>query len=164
MKIIDLRSDTVTHPTPEMRKAMFEAAVGDDVYGEDPTVNRLEVLAAEKVGKEAALFTPSGTMSNLIAVLTHTVRGNEIILGDQAHIFRYEVASAAALGGVSYHTVPNTPDGRIDLNDIENAIREKNIHQPESALLCLENTHNICGGAVLTVEYTHEAVKLAHAH
>ena len=164
MKVIDLRSDTVTHPTPEMRRAMFEAEVGDDVYGEDPTVNRLEAMAAEKLGKEAAVFTVSGTQSNLTAVLTHTHHGNEIILGSDAHIFWYEVGGAAALGGVVMRTVPNDPQGRLNLKDIEQAIRGKNIHYPETALLCLENTQNRCGGAVLTPEYTKEACDFAHGH
>jgi len=164
MKIIDLRSDTVTYPTPEMRKAMFEAEVGDDVYGEDPTVNRLESLAAKKMGKEAALFTVSGTMSNLTAVLTHTRHGDEIILGSEAHIFWYEVGGAAALGGVMMHTVPNDEKGRLGLQDVEQAIRGKNIHYPVTTLLCLENTHNRCGGAVLTPEYTREICELAHDH
>ena len=165
MRIIDLRSDTVTHPTDAMRQAMFEAAVGDDVFGEDPTVNRLEVMAAQKMGKEAALFTASGTMSNLIAVLTHTQHGNEIILGSESHIFWYEVGGAAALGGVVMRTVPNDNDGQLALGDIEKAIRDKtNIHYPETTLLCLENTQNRCGGAVLTPEYMDSAVQLAHRH
>ncbi len=162
MNIIDLRSDTVTHPTAEMRRAMFEAEVGDDVYGEDPTINRLEELAAEKMGKEAALFTVSGTMGNLTAVLTHTRRGDEIILGNEAHIFWYEVGGASALGGVVMHTVPNDKQGQMSLDDIENAIRGQNIHYPVTTLLCLENTHNRCGGAVLTVDYTRKACRLAH--
>jgi threonine aldolase len=134
MKVIDLRSDTVTHPTAEMRRAMFEAEIGDDVYGEDPTVNRLEKMAAERTGKEAALFTTSGTQSNLIAVLTHTRHGNEIILGSDAHIFLYEVGGAAAIG-VCEHALPNDSDGRIDPKDIKRAIRDKNIHYPEDTLL-----------------------------
>jgi threonine aldolase len=164
MKVIDLRSDTVTHPTPEMRQAIFEAAVGDDVYREDPTVNRLETMAAERMGKEAALLTTSGTQSNLIAVLTHTNHGNEIILGDQAHIFWYEVGGAAALGGVIFHILPNDSRGRLDPTDIERAIRDKGIHYPETTLLCLENTHNRCGGAVLTADYINEICNLAHAY
>jgi threonine aldolase len=162
MKIIDLRSDTVTHPTPEMRKAMFEAEVGDDVYGEDPTVNRLEAMAARMMGKEAALFVTSGTQSNLIAVLTHTNHGDEIILGNEAHIFWYEVGGAAVIGGVIMHTVPTDSSGRLDLDDIEPAIRSKDIHYPDTTLLCLENTHNRCGGTVLTADYTDEVCELAH--
>ena len=162
MKVIDLRSDTVTHPTPEMRKAMFEAEVGDDVYGEDPTVNGLEAMAARMMGKEAALFTTSGTQSNLIAVLTHTNHGDEIILGDESHIFWYEVGGASVLGGVIMHTVPTDSCGRLNLDDIGRAIRSKDIHYPQTALICLENTHNRCGGAVLTTDYTNEVCNLAH--
>jgi threonine aldolase len=162
MNIIDLRSDTVTQPTPEMRRAMFEAEVGDDVYSEDPTVNRLEALAAKKMGKEAALFLVSGTMGNLTAVLTHTQRGDEIILGSEAHIFWYEVGGASALGGVIMHTVANDEEGRIGLDDLENAIRGQNIHYPPTTLFCLENTHNRCGGAVLKTDYMQKACELAH--
>jgi threonine aldolase len=162
MKVIDLRSDTVTHPTPEMRQAMFEAEVGDDVYREDPTVNRLEEMAARMMGKEAALFTTSGTQSNLIAVLAQTRHGEEIILGDQSHIFWYEVGGAAAVGGVIMRTLPTDSHGRLDLDDIDRAIRGKDIHDPETTLLCLENTHNRCGGAILTVDYTDEVSNLAH--
>jgi threonine aldolase len=162
MKVIDLRSDTVTHPTPEMRKAMFEAEVGDDVYREDPTVNRLEAMAAGMMGKEATLFTTSGTQSNLIAVLTHTHHGDEIIVGDEAHIFWYEVGGASVLGGVIMHTVPTDSCGRLNLDDIDRTIRGKDIHYPETTLLCLENTHNRCGGAVLTTDYTEEVCNLAH--
>ena len=161
MKIIDFRSDTVTHPTDEMRQAMYEADVGDDVYGEDPTVNALEQLAAHMLNKEAALFTSSGTMSNLIAVLTLTHPGNEILLGNEAHMFWYEVGGASALGGVIMRTLPNDQDGQIDLTAIEEAVRGKNIHFPQTTLLCLENTHNRCSGAVLTPDYTSSAVGLA---
>jgi threonine aldolase len=163
MRVIDLRSDTVTHPTPEMRKAMFEAEVGDDVYREDPTVNRLETMAAGMIGKEAALFTTSGTQSNLIAVLTNTNHGDEIIVGDEAHMLWYEVGGAAALGGVTLRTVPNDSCGRLNPDDINRAIRDKDIHYPQTALLCLENTHNRCGGTVLTPDYTDEVCNLAHA-
>ena len=162
MKVIDLRSDTITHPTLRMRKAIFEADVGDDVYGEDPTVNRLEAMAAEIMGKEAALFTTSGTQSNLIAVLTHTKHGDEIIVGDEAHMLWYELGSAAALGGVTIRTLPNDSCGRFSLDDIDRTIRDKDIHYPETTLLCLENTHNRCGGTVLTPDYTDEVCDLAH--
>jgi len=164
MKIIDMRSDTITLPTEEMRQAMYEAELGDDVYGEDPTVNRLEELAAHVMGKKAALFTPSGTMANLIAVLTHTRLGDEILVGSEAHMFWYEVGGASALGGVVIRTVPNDQDGRIDPGAFEQAIRPKNIHYPQTTLLCLENTHNRCGGAVLTPEYTSAITQLAHQH
>jgi len=153
MKVIDLRSDTVTLPTQEMLRAMAEAELGDDVYQEDPTVNHLELLSAQMLGKEAALFTASGTMSNLIAVLTHTARGEEIIVGSEAHMFWYEVGGASALAGVSLDTVPNHQDGTIAPHDLEQAVRPDNIHHPKTTLLCLENTHNRCGGAVLTPQY-----------
>jgi len=161
-KIIDLRSDTVTHPTAEMRQSMFDAPLGDDVYGEDPTVNALEQRGAELMGKEAAVFTASGTMSNLISVLAQARRGDEIILGSQAHIFWYEVGGVSALGGVVLHTVPNTPDGKISLDLLEEAVRGSNIHYPPSTLVCLENTHNRCGGAVLDAAYTAAVAALAH--
>jgi len=162
MKVIDLRSDTFTHPTPEMREAMFGAEVGDDVYREDPTVNRLEMMAAERMGKEAALFTTSGTQGNLVAVLAHTHHGDEIIVGDEAHILWYEVGGAAALGGVNLRTVPNDKYGRLNPDDIDRAIRTRDIHYPDTRLLCLENTHNRCGGTVLTPDYTDEVCNLAH--
>ncbi|MBA7666283.1 L-allo-threonine aldolase [subsurface metagenome] len=164
MKIIDMRSDTVTLPTEEMRRAMYEADVADDVYREDPTVNRLEELAAQAMGKEAALFTPSGTMSNLIAVLTHTHPSDEILLGSEAHMLWYEEGGASALGGVVIRTVPNDQDGQMDPSAVAEAIRLKNIHHPPTTLLCLENTHNRCGGAVLTPEYTSTIARLAHEY
>lgn len=150
---IDLRSDTVTKPTPAMRRAMAEAEVGDDVYGEDPTVKRLETLAVEMLGKEAALFVPSGTMGNLISALSHCGRGDEVILGDNAHMFYYEQGGMAALGGIHPRTAPNQPDGTIALADIEAAIRGDDDHFPISRLVALENTHNRCGGRALSVEY-----------
>ena len=164
MKIIDLRSDTVTLPTEEMFQAIAKAKLGDDVYGEDPAVNCLETLAAQMLGKESALFTPSGTMSNLAAVLTHTRPGNEIILGDESHIFWYEVGGVAALGGVVMHTVPNNKAGELGVDMVAQAIRPKNIHHPKTTLLCLESTHNRCGGAFLTPEYTTAICDLAHKH
>ena len=164
MKSIDLRSDTVTHPTDEMRQAMYKAEVGDDVFGEDPTVNRLEELAAQKLGKEAALFTPSGTMSNLLGVLSQTRHGDEIILGSEAHIFWNEVGGAAALGGVVMRTVENGTDGTMGIRRVEEAIRSQNIHYPPTTLLCLENTQNRCGGGVLTAAYTREICDMAHSH
>lgn len=164
MKIIDLRSDTVTLPTDEMRRAMFEAPLGDDVYGEDPTVNKLEQIAAHLMNKQAALFTASGTMSNLLAVLAQTKPGDEVIMGSEAHMFWYEVGGASALGGVMVHTVANEPDGTMALPAVEQAIRSQNIHYPPTKLLCLENTHNRCGGAALTADYTSAAADLAHGH
>jgi threonine aldolase len=162
-KFIDLRSDTVTLPTPAMREAMYRAELGDDVFGEDPTVNRLEALAAEKMGKEAALFVPSGTMGNLVAILTHCGRGDEALMGDQCHTFQYEVGGASALGGVSVRTTPNG-DGLPALDDIEAAIRSSDIHMPPTRLLCLENTHNRCGGVAIAPEPFRAACDLAHRH
>lgn len=162
MKIIDLRSDTVTHPTPAMREAMYRAEVGDDVFGDDPTVNRLEALAAEMLGKEAALFVASGTMGNLVALLTHCGRGDEAIVGDRSHTFLFEQGGMAALGGITPRTISNQPDGTLRLEEIEGAIRGDNVHFPRTRLVCLENTHNMCNGAPLTVEYTAQAAELAH--
>ena len=164
MKIIDLRSDTVTLPTEEMRRAACEADVGDDVFSEDPATNRLEELSADMMGKEAALFTASGTMSNLLAVLTHTHPGNEILLGSEAHMFWHEVGGASTLGSIVMRTVPNDQEGWIDPDAVKEAIRPENIHYPTSTLLCLENTHNRCGGAVLTPRYTSTISQLAHDH
>ncbi len=162
MKTIDLRSDTKTLPTEDMRQAMYRAELGDDVSREDPTVNRLEALAASITGKEAALFVPSGIMSNLLAVLALTEQGDEILLGSQSHMFWYEVGGASAVGGVVMRTVLNEPDGRMELENIACAVRPENIHFPPTTLLCLENTHNRCGGAPLDQHYTAEAAALAH--
>jgi threonine aldolase len=162
MTTIDLRSDTVTLPTPAMRKAMAEAELGDDVFGEDPTTIQLERMAAERMGHEAAMLVPSGTMANLVSVLTHCGRGDEAILGDQCHSFIYEAGGIAALGGVHPRPVANQPDGTLRLEDIESAIRPDNVHFPRSRLVCLENTHNQCGGRVLRPGYVAEVVGLAH--
>jgi threonine aldolase len=161
MQVIDLRSDTVTLPTPAMREAMASAEVGDDVLGEDPTINRLEATAAARVGKEAALFVASGTMGNLVALLTHCGRGDEIIAGDRAHLFLFEAGGASALGSIHSRQVPNRPDGTLDLAQVEAAIRPDNDHYPRSRLICLENTHNRCGGACLTPDYMRQARVLA---
>ncbi len=164
MRVIDLRSDTVTQPTDEMRRAMQEAEVGDDVYGEDPSVNRLQARAAELLGKEAGLLTASGTMSNLIATLTYCHRGDEVIMGDQAHMFWNESAGVAALAGAQTRLVPNDAQGRIDPADVEAAIRPRtNIHFPPRTLVCLENTHNRCSGMVLTPQDTANVAQVAHA-
>jgi threonine aldolase len=163
-KIVDLRSDTVTLPTPAMRRAMAEAELGDDVFGEDPTINRLEALAAARLGKEAALFVPSGTMANLTSLLTHCGRGDEAIMGDSAHTFLFEAGGSAAVGGIHPRTVPNQPDGTLDLGDVEAAIRAENVHYPHTRLVCLENTHNRCGGAVLTPEYMAAVRALANRY
>jgi threonine aldolase len=162
MDWIDLRSDTVTHPTEVMRQAMANAKVGDDVFGEDPTVNRLQELAAEKLGKETGLFVPSGTMGNLAAVLAHCGRGDEVILGTKSHMFLYEAGGISALGGIHSCQLPNQSDGTLILDDIQGAIRSKDAHQPISRLVCLENTHNRCGGVSLTAEYTRSVGELAH--
>lgn len=164
METVDLRSDTVTQPTPAMREAMYRAEVGDDVYGEDPTVNRLEKMAAERLGKEAALFVTSGTMGNLVALLTHCGRGDQIVLGDQSHTFLFEQGGMAAMGGIVPHPIPNQPDGTLELEDIEGAIRPDNPHFPVSRLLCLENTHNMCNGTPLSARYTAQAAQLARSH
>jgi len=152
--IIDLRSDTVTLPPPEMRRAMYEAELGDDVYGEDPTVNRLQQRAAELLGKEAGLFVSTGTMGNLMAVLTHCRRGDEVILGDRSHIFNAEGGGSAVLGGVAMHPVPTEPDGTLSRAQLRAAVRDpSDAHYPRTALICLENTQNPCGGAVLDLPY-----------
>jgi len=161
LKTIDLRSDTVTLPTQAMREAIFHAELGDDVFGEDPTTNRLEKMAAERMGKEAALMVASGTMGNLVCVLTHCKRGEEVILGDQSHTFLYEAGGISAVGGIHPHTVVNQPDGTMRLEDIEAAIRGNNVHFPRSRLICLENTHNRCYGSVLTPQYMKSVAKLA---
>jgi threonine aldolase len=161
MRIIDLRSDTITHPTPAMRRAMADAKVGDDVFGEDPTVNQLETTAAERLNKEAALFVASGTMANLVSQLAHCARGDEVILGDQSHIFFYEQGGSSAVGGIHPRTVANQPDGKIDLQDIKTAIRADDIHFPKTRLILLENTHNRCNGSPIEVDYMHAVGKLA---
>ena len=163
MSTIDLRSDTVTKPSAEMRQAMADAEVGDDVYGEDPSINELQQKAADLLGKEAGLLMASGTMSNLVAALTHCKRGDEIIMGDQAHMFWNESAGASALAGAQLRLVPNDPQGRIDLDDLKNAIRPKgNVHMPPTTLICLENTHNRCSGGVLTPDDTKRVADIAH--
>ena len=164
MRVVDFRSDTVTHPTPEMRKAMAEAEVGDDVQGEDPTLNRLEAMAAERMGKEAAVFVASGTMGNLVSVLAHAQRGDEIILGDKSHIFRAEAGGVSALGGVSFHTLPNDDRGMLDPERVEAEISPNNVHYASTAVIALENTHNGCGGVPLTPEDIKVIGDLAHRH
>mgnify|MGYP001180641977 FL=1 len=163
METIDLRSDTVTKPTAAMRDAMYHAPVGDDVYGEDPTVNELEALAAAKLGKEAALLVCSGTMGNLVALLAHCGRGDEVILGDRSHTFLFEQGGMAALGGITPYPVPNQDDGRLRLDDIGDAIRPDNPHFPHTQLVCLENTHNMCSGSPIPVSYMTEVAQFAHS-
>lgn len=161
MDYIDLRSDTVTKPTPEMREAMAEAEVGDDVYGDDPTVNTLQEKAAKMLGKEASLFVPSGTMGNLIAIMTHCARGEEVICGEKSHIYLNEAGGMAALGGVYPHPGPNQKDGTLRLEDIHNAIQPDDQHRTITRLVCIENTQNVCGGIPLTVDYTKQVGLLA---
>ena len=161
MKTIDLRSDTVTLPTPVMREAIYRAELGDDVFGEDPTTNRLEKLAAQRMGKEAGLLVASGTMGNLVCLLTHCGRGEEVLLGDQSHTFLYEVGGMSALGGIHPHTIANQPDGTMRLEDIEATIRGDDVHFPRTRLICLENTHNRCNGSALTPQYTEAVAGLA---
>ncbi|MFO7624294.1 MAG: low-specificity L-threonine aldolase [Anaerolineales bacterium] len=164
MELVDLRSDTVTQPTSNMRRAMAQADVGDDVYGEDPNINRLQELSAALFEKEAALFLASGTMGNLAAVLAHCGRGDEVILGSKSHTFLYEAGGISALGGVHSCQLPNQADGTINVEDILSAIRPDDPHQPVSRLICLENTHNRCGGISLSAEYTAEIGQLAQQH
>ncbi|MFZ5591083.1 MAG: low-specificity L-threonine aldolase [Bacillota bacterium] len=159
-RIIDLRSDTVTRPTPEMRRAMAEAVVGDDVYGEDPTVNALEQEAAQLLGKEAALYVPSGTMGNQIAILAHTARGDEVLVDDQAHIYYYEVGAPAVLAAVQLRPVTGlcSEEGSERLRE---ALRPANLHFPTTRLVCLENTHNRRGGMALSLPVMREIYQVA---
>jgi threonine aldolase len=157
---IDLRSDTVTQPSPAMREAMLVAPVGDDVYGDDPTVNALQSYAAELFGYEAALFAPSGTQTNLIALLAHCARGDEYLVGQDAHTYKYEGGGAAVLGSIQPQPITNQPDGSIALQDIEAAIKPADFHFARTRLLALENT---IGGKVLPQQYVAQATSLAHA-
>jgi threonine aldolase len=162
MKIIELRSDTFTKPTSAMRRAMAEAEVGDDQYGEDPTVNKLEKRAAEAVGKEAGLYVASGMLGNLCGVLSQTQRGDEVILGDMAHIYQNEMDAAFVLGGIVPRLVPNR-DGLPSLDDIKTAVRPQGMHA-HTALICIENSHNNCGGTVITAAQTNAIGDFAHEH
>ena len=164
MAVIDLRSDTITHPTDEMRRAMADAEVGDDVFGEDPSINALQERAAEMLGQEAGLLTASGTMSNLIAALTWCSRGDEMIMGQEAHMFWNESGGPTALSGAQVRLVPNESNGRISAESVAGAVRDaSNIHVPATTLVCLENTHNRCSGGVMTPQDTREVVEVAHA-
>jgi len=156
--VIDLRSDTVTRPTPAMRDAMATATVGDDVYGDDPTVNRLQEMAADMLGAEAALFLPSGTQSNLCALLSHCERGDEYIVGQTAHTYMYEGGGAAVFGSIQPQPLDFLPDGCMDLEKVAASIKEDNVHFARTKLLCLENTQ---GGKVLPLEHLAEARSLA---
>lgn len=164
MDFVDLRSDTVTHPTPEMMQAIASAQLGDDVIEDDPTVNRLQELAGNKLGMEASLFVPSGTMGNLVAMLTHCTRGEEIIVGDRAHIFRWEGGNVAALGGIHPYVICNQLDGTLAPDEIEAAVRVEDVHLPRSKTICLENTQNGCGGVAIPPEYFVTVRKIADKH
>ncbi len=161
MNKIDLRSDTVTHPSPQMREAMMRAEVGDDVFGEDPTVNRLEELAANMTGKEAALFVASGTMGNLVSLLAHCNRGDEAILGSLSHIHIHEQGGIAQVGGIHSRIVPTKDDGSMDIQEIEDLINEDDIHCAHSKLIGIENTWY---GRVLPLQYMQEVKELAEQH
>ncbi|RST72792.1 low-specificity L-threonine aldolase [Siminovitchia acidinfaciens] len=160
---IDLRSDTVTTPTEKMRDAMRDAVVGDDVYGEDPTINRLEQLAAEIVGKEAALFVTSGTQGNQVAVLSHTQRGDEVILEERSHIFYYETAGLATIAGVQTRTIKGI-NGQMPVAEIAAAIREEDVHCPKTGLICLENTHGDSAGSILPLSYMEDVYQVSRQH
>ena len=161
MEYIDLRSDTVSHPTPEMREAMATAKVGDDVYHDDPTVNQLEADAAEILGKEAAVFVTSGTQGNLCALLAHCQRGDSIIVGDISHIYHFEQGGMAQLGGIIPQTVPVQADGTLALADIAEAIFPDDEHKPITRLIGLENTHNGAGGVPISADYTAAVAEFA---
>lgn len=164
-KIIDLRSDTVTLPCNEMRKIMAEAIVGDDVYSEDKSVNELEEKCAKYFGKEAGLFVVSGTMGNLLAVMAHCEPGSEIIVGNYQHIHKWEQGNYARYGGISAAVLKNNPDGTMNLDEVENAIRDiDDFHTPKTRLICVENTHNYCGGIPVPKEYFTNIKKIATNH
>lgn len=164
MDYVDLRSDTVTKPTPEMREAMAEAEVGDDVYMDDPTVNALQEKAAAMLGKEDSLFVPSGTMGNLLALLVHCQRGDEVIVGDKSHIYINEAGGMSALGGIHPRPLLNQRDGTLLLDDIRASIQTEDVHHTITRLICIENTQNVCGGVPLTVEYTAQVGEIAKAN
>ena len=147
-----------------MRQAIAGSELGDDVFQDDPTINRLQDLAAEKMGKEAALLVPSGTMANLVSILTHCGRGAEVILGNRAHTYKYEKGGISAYGSIHSTQIPNLDDGTMQLEDIRDAIRGVDDHFPETKLIGLENTHNVCGGSPLSVAYTKEVADLARSH
>jgi threonine aldolase len=163
MSTIDLRSDTVTKPTPAMREAMARAEVGDDVYGEDPTVNRLEAMAAELLGKEAALFVPTGVMGNQLAIRLHTRPGDEVIVESSSHLIRYEGGSASSLSGVQLCCVTGDR-GRLSPESVEAAIRPKDLHNPPTTLVCLEQTHNAGGGSIYPLETIHRITEVVRTH
>ena len=160
-RVVELRSDTFTLPTESMRAAMAAAAVGDDVWDEDPTIHRLQERAAEMVGKEASLFVPSGTMGNLCALISHTEPGEEVLVEGESHIFHSEVAGASVVGGLQLRPLESV-DGRLEPEQVHRAIREPDIHQPPTGLLCLENTHNRRGGTCLSTSQTEALCAVAH--
>ena len=164
MRSVDLRSDTTTLPSDEMRQAIAESELGDDVFKGDPTINKLQDLSAQRMGKEAALLVPSGTMANLVSILTHCGRGAEVILGNKAHTYKYEKGGISAYGSIHSTQIPNLDDGTMKLEDIRDAIRGVDDHFPVTKLIGLENTHNVCGGAPLSVAYTKEVADLARSH
>lgn len=159
--MIDLRSDTVTKPTAAMRQAMANAEVGDDQFGEDPTVRELEELAARMLGKEAAVYVASGTMGNLAALLAHCGRGDEVIMGDECHIFWYESGGAAALGGMPFALQPTERNGELDLDRVDKAVRATRPGYPRTGVICIENTHNRCSGTVLSQQYLSDLKSLS---
>ncbi|MBS7638896.1 MAG: low-specificity L-threonine aldolase [Candidatus Bathyarchaeia archaeon] len=161
--IIDLRSDTVTLPTEEMLEAIKNAELGDDVYREDPTVNRLEEMAAKKMGKEAALLVPSGTMANLVSLMSNTKRGDCVILEAESHIYWYEVGGLSAVAGLIPWPIKGHM-GALDPKDVEAAIRPKNIHFPETTLVCIENTHNRAGGTIITPQQIESLSKVTREY
>ncbi|MGQ9732425.1 MAG: low-specificity L-threonine aldolase [Candidatus Zipacnadales bacterium] len=162
--MIDLRSDTVTKPTPEMREAMARAEVGDDVWGEDPTVRALEERCATIMGMEAGLFVASGTMGNQVALFAHTQRGDEVIVERHAHIGLYEAGAFAVISGLVLNKLEGRPWGVLDPNEVREAIAPNDIHRPPTRLVCLENTHNMSSGTVITAEQTRAIADVAHAH
>ena len=160
--MIDLRSDTVTLPSNAMRDAISNAELGDDVFQEDPTVNKLEKKAAKIMGKEAAILVPSGTMGNLISILVHCERGTEILLGDKSHTFYYEGGGISTFGGIHSRQLKNQLDGTIDINEIKSSIRIDNVHFPKTSAISLENTHNLCNGSPLSPHYINTVSDIAH--
>ncbi|GBP40548.1 Probable low-specificity L-threonine aldolase 2 [Eumeta japonica] len=164
-QVVDLRSDTVTKPTESMKKAMITAAIGDDVYGEDPTTNVLQQKIAELLGKEAALFVPSGTMANLIAIMVHcNKRGAEMLCGDKSHIFKRESGGGSHLAGTLTTALKNLPDGTFDIKELENHVRGTDIHEPITMMLAVENTHNACGGRVIPLDWLDKVATICKKH